>query len=102
MNTRQEILDYLENHPYTSAEELSQLLSTTRANIQYHLKRMELAGVITPVSVPKNKHDRGRPRTYYALATQEKPENLALLADAMLRLFVNEASGSALSIERTR
>lgn len=100
MNTRQEILDYLENHPYACAEDLSPLITRTRANIQYHLKRMEQAGLITQVRVLISNNDRGRPRSYYSLSSGEKPDNLALLADALLRLRVNDTLASAQSMEK--
>jgi predicted ArsR family transcriptional regulator len=95
MNTRQEITNYLEKHPYACAEELSQLLLKTRANIQYHLKRLEQADVIVQVQVHGPVQDRGRPRSYYALSSFQKPDNLASLADALLQVLLKDTEGLA-------
>jgi predicted ArsR family transcriptional regulator len=84
MGTRNEILEYLGNHAYASAEDLFLLLSKTRANIQYHLKQLENSGIICVVTPIKEKANRGRPRRYYALSLTERPNNLAQLAHAIL------------------
>jgi predicted ArsR family transcriptional regulator len=84
MGTRTEILEYLGNHAYASAEDLFLLLSKTRANIQYHLKQLENSGIICVVTPKKEKAYRGRPRRYYALSLTERPNNLAQLAHALL------------------
>jgi predicted ArsR family transcriptional regulator len=89
MHTRQGIQDYLLDHPYSYAEELSEALSKTRANIQYHLKRLAADGLITPVTPFFTTPERGRPRQYYALSPREKPDNLTLLAGALLRLYLD-------------
>jgi predicted ArsR family transcriptional regulator len=93
MSTRQEILTYLENHPFACAEDLSHLLSKTRANIQYHLKQLEKSGCISVVIPPATDVDRGRPRRFYSLATGERPNNLLQLAHALLSAIPSGGSG---------
>lgn len=85
MNTQQAILEILQKQPTVYAEDLSQVLSKTRANIQYHLKLMEKAGwieQIQPVSIIKS---QGRPRNYYALASRGRANNYIHLANALLK-----------------
>jgi predicted ArsR family transcriptional regulator len=84
MSTRQEILDHLEKHAYTSAEDLAQVLAKTRADIQYHLKQMELSGLISPVYPNADANLRGRPRRYFSLAPASRPHNLVKLAVVLL------------------
>jgi predicted ArsR family transcriptional regulator len=96
VNTRQAIISHLQERPYAYAEELSQVLSRTRANIQYHLQRLETDGLIIPVCVSSPKVDRGRPRTYYALSVEEKPDNLAALADVLLKTYLDAKPDQAI------
>jgi predicted ArsR family transcriptional regulator len=100
MNTRQGILDYLLEHPYSYAEELSEALSKTRANIQYHLKRLAADGMITPVDPSSATAERGRPRQYYALSTREKPDNLANMAGALLRLYLDHSPDQEMDLAK--
>ncbi len=92
MNTREEISRYLENHPYSCAEELATVLGKTRANIQHHLKALEQAKIISQVSIAKPHPVRGRPRAYYSLTPVKRPNNLFSLADALLHLALDNAN----------
>ena len=89
MNTRDEITHYLQQHPYSSADELSIVLGKTRANIQHHLKAMELANIITQVKIKPAHPQRGRPRAYYSLAPVNKPNNLTSLAGILLQILLD-------------
>lgn len=90
MNTRDEISNYLQQHPYTNAEELSVVLGKTRANIQHHLKAMELAGIIAQVKIKPSHPQRGRPRVYYSLTPVKRPNNLNALAETLMKLLLEE------------
>ncbi len=100
MNTRDAIQKYLEDHPFSYAEEISEALSRTRANIQYHLKRLEADGIVEQVRQPKEALDRGRPRDYYSLATHEKPDNLPALAGALLQLYLRDHPTGEIDVGR--
>lgn len=93
MNTRQQILEQLSKNTYANAEDLAQVLAKTRANIQYHLHHLEQAGKITAVLPRSTASERGRPRRYFSLSQAERPNNLALLAEALLD-FVKLSPGS--------
>ncbi len=93
MNTRDAVQKYLEDHPFSYADEISQVLFTTRANIQYHLKRLEADGIIAQVRQPKETLERGRPRALYALAVHQKPDNLPGLGGALLDLYLRDQPG---------
>jgi predicted ArsR family transcriptional regulator len=86
MNTRQEILGYLLIHPHSCAHDLSQSLLKTRADIQYHLKRLENEQSIVQAFIPSNGKHRGRPIRYYSLSQAIRPSNIANLADSLLDL----------------
>lgn len=88
MNTSDAILDLLQKQPSVCAEDLGAALLKTRANIQYHLKRMEKAGWIELVAAAAPQKGQGRPRHYYALSSRGRANNFPRLAAALLdRLF---------------
>jgi predicted ArsR family transcriptional regulator len=67
--TRQRIIDFLNKHTSSSAEEISNALGMTKENIQYHLKRLgsdELIEIDT--TRKRGEIIRGRPTLYYQLA----------------------------------
>ena len=88
MNTQQAILDFLQKHPSVCAEDLSQTLLKTRANIQYHLKHLETAGLIEEVRPAAIIKSQGRPRKVYALSSRSRPTNFPHLADALLKVLI--------------
>jgi len=89
MSTREAILDFLQEHPYSCADELSQVLLQTRANIQYHLKRLEREKKIVPIRFLAP-GARGRPKSYYALAPQDRPDDIEGLAKILLEILLRE------------
>jgi predicted ArsR family transcriptional regulator len=84
VSTHQDILNHLAKNAFSSAEDLAQVLGKTRANIQHHLKQMEMSGAITPVYPQAHSSERGRPRRFFSLSPKERPNNLVMLADALL------------------
>jgi predicted ArsR family transcriptional regulator len=88
MNTQQAILDFLQKHPYLCAEDLSQTLLKTRANIQYHLKHLETAGLIEQIHPAPVIKSQGRPRNYYALSSRSRSSNFINLAGASLKMLI--------------
>ena len=93
VNTREEILDHLAKRPYASAEDLAQVMAKTRSNLQYHLKRLEQTGVITPVYPDPIAGERGRPRRYFSLSQAERPNNLVMLVEVLLGYLQNLTVG---------
>lgn len=89
--TRELILRFLHLHPLTSAAEIARTLSSTKANIQYHLQDLLAAGLVerTPQTVNER---RGRP--VYAYRITEHPPDPAFLA--LLRALLGQlrANGS--------
>jgi predicted ArsR family transcriptional regulator len=97
MNTREEIIRYLQLHPYSCADELGTVLGKTRANIQHHLKIMERANLITQVSINQSKPLRGRPRAYFSLTPIKRSNNFLSLIDALLQLFLEKEDNGAVT-----
>ena len=88
MNTQHAILDYLQKQPNVCAEELSQTLHKTRANIQYHIKHLETEGLIEQTHPALVIKSQGRPRNYYALSPSRRPSNFINLADIALKILI--------------
>lgn len=95
MNTREEILKYLATHACANAEELSQILAKTRANIQYHLQQLEHSGSILQVQPAAKSTPPGRPPRFFALAQSQRPSNLVQLAGALLNHLQASAAAPA-------
>jgi predicted ArsR family transcriptional regulator len=91
--TRRKIVDFLAKHSSSSAEDISNALSMTKENIQYHLKRLNSDGLtILDKSVKKEEIIRGRPTLYYRLADPVYPSNINHLAGCLLRLVLKNKS----------
>ncbi len=87
--TTTHILDYLERRPSASADEISQVLSMTKENIQYHLKKMLQEGTIKRTTLSGGKESRrGRPTYLYRLSEQSSQGNIPGLADKLLELVL--------------
>ena len=87
--TRERILSYLQDHPPSSAEEISRYLEMTPANIRYHLdilEEMELVGVIGE----RPAGGAGRPILLYSQTSFSLGDNLVPLLEA----FLVELNGS--------
>jgi len=87
--TRQRIIDFLTKHTSSSAEEISNALSMTKENIQYHLKRLSVEGLIeTDDSKKTEEKIRGRPTLYYHLASLSYPSDVHHLTNCLLEHFL--------------
>ena len=87
--TRQQIVGFLTKHTSSSAEEISKALSMTKENIQYHLKRLIVEGLIeTDNSKIHEQIIRGRPTLYYQLASLSYPSNVLHLAHCLLEQYL--------------
>lgn len=86
--TRHRIIDFLNKHTASSAEEISNALCMTKENIQYHLKRLGSDGLIE-IDTKKKIGDiiRGRPTNYYHLSAHYYPSDVLHLADCLLYQF---------------
>jgi predicted ArsR family transcriptional regulator len=86
--TRQRIIDFLNKHTSSSAEEISNALYMTKENIQYHLKRLSSDGLIEIDTKRKSGEIiRGRPTIYYQLSASDYPSDILHLADCLLHQF---------------
>ena len=89
--TRQRIIDFLNKHTSSSAEEISNALYMTKENIQYHLKRLGSDGLIEIDTKRKSgKIIRGRPTLYYQLAAPVYPSDVLHLADCLLQRYLSQ------------
>jgi len=93
--TSERILAYLLKNRTASVADLSRTLGQTRPNIQYHIANMLRAGKITPIVSDESPRRKGRPEKFYALAADQKPENLAALTSALLQILAQNRSPSA-------
>ncbi|GAP18168.1 helix-turn-helix transcriptional regulator [Levilinea saccharolytica] len=96
--TSDRILAYLLKHRTASVADLSRALGQTRPNLQYHIANLLRAGKISPITVDTSSHRKGRPEKFYALAADQKPENLAALASALLRLIAENPGPSTVDL----
>lgn len=96
--TSERILAYLLKHRTASVADLSRALGQTRPNVQYHIANLLRTGKIAPVAGEEPTRRKGRPEKFYALAADQKPENLAVLASALLQLLSQNRSPSALDL----
>jgi predicted ArsR family transcriptional regulator len=65
--------------------QLSAAFAMTRANMRYHLEKMVAEGVLEVTHSTPEGRGRGRPVQTYQLALTAHPNNLAQLADTLLR-----------------
>ena len=93
--TPERILAYLLKHRTASVVDLSRALGQTRPNVQYHIANLLRAGKIVPAAAEALPRRKGRPEKFYALAAEQKPENLAALVSALLQLLAQNRSPSA-------
>ena len=90
-NTRQRILNYLENHHQATAPELSLILDQTQANIRHHLNVLEQDGHIESIG-QSQAQGRGRPTYIYMLSKTAQQNALDELASALLKTFQEETA----------
>jgi len=81
--TRNQILNYLQNHPPSSAGEIARYLQMTSANIRYHLGILKTEGAVTDVG-QRPAGGAGRPILLYTLASNSLGDNLVPLLSGLL------------------
>lgn len=81
--TRERILAYLQDHPPSSAGEISRYLEMTPANIRYHLDILEGEGLIM-ISGRRPAGGAGRPILLYTLTSTSLGDNLPALLGGFL------------------
>lgn len=84
VSTREKILAFLERRGPASANELSQALKLTPANIRHHLRMLQKEGAVMTLCVGQAS-GRGRPACLFALREQQKAHNLERLCKALLQ-----------------
>ena len=87
--TRERILAYLQDHPPSSAEEISRYLEMTPANIRYHLDILEEMGLVDVIG-ERPAGGAGRPILLYSLTSYSLGDNLVPLLEA----FLSKLNGS--------
>ncbi len=94
--TRQQILEYLEQHQRATANELSRALKVTAANIRHHLIILKEDGWIeaTGTRAPKG---RGRPTQVYSLSPERQADHLLGLTCALLDQIPPEGRAAVFS-----
>jgi len=96
--TRVSILNYLEAHPPSSADEIGRYLEMTAANIRYHLQILEEEGFVQ-VSGKRSPGGAGRPILLYSLTALTLEDNLAPLLGGLLALIQNSDARDQLLAE---
>lgn len=81
--TRERILTYLQDHPPSSAEEISRYLEMTPANIRYHLDILQEMGLVSVIG-ERPVGGAGRPILLYSLTSSSLGNNLVPLLEALL------------------
>lgn len=89
--TRKQIVQYLRENHYATANELSKSLNVTPANIRHHLGELKTQGAIEYYGKlpPKG---RGRPTRLYRLSNDYLDNNLAHLSATLFRTFLDNLS----------
>jgi predicted ArsR family transcriptional regulator len=82
-NTRQRLLDQLNQQPALTARELANRLGVTIQNVRHHLKLLLDEGWVEVVG-QRALQGRGRPSMLYALCGRHRPHNYPQLASALL------------------
>lgn len=90
-NTRQRILDFLDNNYQATSLELSQVFQMTPANVRHHLNILEKDNKIEVVGQSKI-DGRGRPNLVYMPTNQSLENGLVNLTSALLGIITDHRS----------
>ncbi len=87
-STSQEILTLLSSNPLLTVKEISQRLNLTKADIRYHISRLEAEGQIKSASAqPKQVQTKpGRPAKVFTVSDQVYPDNIKELMQTWFSL----------------
>ncbi|NPV75988.1 MAG: hypothetical protein HPY59_06375 [Anaerolineae bacterium] len=88
LSTRDNILNYLSRHNYSSAEDISLALNTSTQNIRYHLGKLIIARIVQVVpETGLSQRTKGRKKILFFLSTQAYQNNYATIASALLKIL---------------
>jgi len=89
--TRKQIIQYLQEYHFATAGELSSSINVTQANIRHHLSILKDQNIVEEFGkiLPKR---RGRPTKMYRLAKDSLDNNLAILSNALINVFLESES----------
>lgn len=86
--TRQDILEYLSDHPRAAASEIARYLDLTPANIRYHLDILIKEGTIQ-ISGERKAGHAGRPILLYNVSSNTLGDNFPHLAKCLLTVVMD-------------
>jgi predicted ArsR family transcriptional regulator len=91
MDTRDRVLDYLQEHRTTTIPNLSKLWGLTRADIRHHINNLIKEGLVDKVShVKPDQTKRGRPEYEYHLSSQSGDDNYHNLCATLLKMILRD------------
>ena len=90
---RQRIISYLEQHKGSSAQEISNALRVTSADIRHHLSYLVKSDQIQAAGF-RNDNKKGRPACVYDLSEHVIGDNIAGLCSNLLELLTDEKDHS--------
>jgi len=85
-STRDDILIFIQSNRAVTAAEIARGLNLTPAAIRYHLSQLRKDQLVTAAPEASASATRGRPAERYRLSPQASPNNLTLLATALLSI----------------
>jgi predicted ArsR family transcriptional regulator len=86
-NSRQKILNYINDQRSSTVEELSKIFQVTPANIRHHLSILIQQGSVRVIGV-KRAMGKGRPAQIYSTSQQNDHNNLDQLAGVLLSMIM--------------
>lgn len=94
LNTRQQIIHYIQDHGHTTAVELSHVFHVTPAAIRYHIAILLRDGELEVVPDHNADQARGHPARRLRISSHSKPHNLGQLSHTLLRLLIARNNGT--------
>jgi predicted ArsR family transcriptional regulator len=86
--SRQNLLEYIQEHQAVTASELARALRMTNANARHHLSSLVREGVLEVVG-EQPARGRGRPSALYSLSTGIRGDNLGVIAHHLLKRMLS-------------
>lgn len=86
-NSRQKILNYINEHQSSTVEELSKVFKVTPANIRHHLSILIKQGTVDVIG-QKSSATKGRPHLVVSSSQKINANNLDRLSDALMRTLL--------------
>jgi DeoR family transcriptional regulator, suf operon transcriptional repressor len=88
-STADKILEYLQDHPPSSSNEISSALLLTKADIRYHLKNMLKVGIVSR-RTKRLEFGAGRPGYLYTTSRADPNSGYTLLAGICANVLLKE------------